>query len=174
MTIKHVLFASRELAESLAGNPYMAVISITDPGTPEAKLDPLFKHVLRLSFFDALPADEFLPAPIPGMFDHLMAAQISEFVAALHAAPFEISAMVHCEYGVSRSAAVALFVEAYCGAPLAAREFTYEANQWVIALLLQRHPDLSIDIPAAGAAKDRRRQSAATRDELAVLPLKSA
>jgi predicted protein tyrosine phosphatase len=174
MTIKHVLFASRELAESLAGNPYMAVISITDPGTPEANLDPLFKHVLRLSFFDALPADEFLPAPMPGMFDHLMAAQISEFVKALHAAPFEISTMVHCEYGVSRSAAVALFVEAFTGAPLAAREFTYEANQWVIDRLLQVHPDLSIDIPSPTAVHDRRHGSTAVRDESAPHALKSA
>ena len=174
MTIKHVLFASRELAESLAGNPYMAVISITDPGTQEANLDPLFKHVLRLSFFDALPADEFLPAPMPGMFDHLMAAQISDFVKALHAAPFEISTMVHCEYGVSRSAAVALFVEAFTGAPLAAREFTYEANQWVIDRLLQQHPDLSIDIPSAAVVHDRRHGPAAMRDALTPHTLKSA
>lgn len=66
MTITQVRYASRELAESLVGNPYMAVISITDPGTPEARLDSLFRHVLRLSFFDALPADEYLPAP-PGL-----------------------------------------------------------------------------------------------------------
>ena len=156
MSIKQVLFASRELAESLAGNPYMAVISITDPGTPEAKLDPLFHHVLRLSFFDAQPADEFLPAPMPGLFDHLMARQISEFVEQLQSAPFAISVMVHCEYGVSRSAAVALFVEAYSGAPLAAREFTYEANQWVIERMSQRHPELVIDIPPKTSAHDRR------------------
>ena len=174
MTIKRVLFASRELAESLAGNPYMAVISITDPGTPEANLDPLFKHILRLSFFDALPADEFLPAPMPGMFDHLMATQISEFVKALHAAPFEISTMVHCEYGVSRSAAVALFVEAFTGAPLAAREFTYEANQWVIDRLLQAHPELNIDIPSEDAARDRRQRSKLTQDALRPLARKSA
>lgn len=156
MSIKQVLFASRELAESLAGNPYMAVISITDPGTPEARLDPLFHHVLRLSFFDAQPADEFLPAPIPGLFDHQMAKQISHFVQELQDAPFEISVMVHCEFGVSRSAAVALFVEAYSGAPLAAREFTYEANQWVIDRLSQLHPELPIEIPPKAAAQDRR------------------
>lgn len=156
MSIKQVLFASRELAESLAGNPYMAVISITDPGTPDAKLDPLFHHVLRLSFFDAQPADEFLPAPIPGLFDHLMARQISLFAQELQSAPFEISVMVHCEFGVSRSAAVALFVEAFSGAPLAAREFTYEANPWVIERMSQLHPELQIDIPPKTSAHDRR------------------
>jgi predicted protein tyrosine phosphatase len=156
MTIKQVLFASRELAESLVGNPYMAIISITDPGTPDAKLDPLFKHVLRLSFYDAVPADEYLPAPLPGMFDYPIARQISHFVSELHAAPFEISMMVHCEYGVSRSAAVALFVEAYSGAPLTAREFTYEANQWVIDQLAKLHPELLIETPPMTLAHNRR------------------
>lgn len=162
MTINQVHFASRELAESLAGNPYMAVISITDPGTPDAKLDPLFQHVLRISFYDAVPADEFLPAPMPGLFDHLMARRISDFVKELHSAPFEISVMVHCEYGVSRSAAVALFVEAYSGAPLAAREFTYEANQWVIHRMSLLHPELNIDIPPEKAVPDRRARARAS------------
>ncbi len=151
-----MFFASRELAESLAGNPYMAVISITDPGTPDAKLDPLFHHVLRLSFFDAQPADEFLPSPIPGLFDHQMARKISLFVQDLQKAPFEISVMVHCEFGVSRSAAVALFVEAFSGAPLSAREFTYEANQWVIERMSQLHPELNIEIPQKTLAHNRR------------------
>lgn len=161
MTINHVFFASRELAESLTGNPYMAVISITDPGSPEARLDPLFHHVLRLSFFDAQPADDYLPAPLPGLFDHRLARRIGDFVGELHAAPFSISMMVHCEYGVSRSAAVALFVEAWTGAPLEAREFTYEANPWVVEQFSQIYPQLPIDIPLPGAAHDRRQQARA-------------
>ena len=112
MTIRQVNFVSREHAESLTGNPGMAVISITDPGTPDANLCAEFKDVLRLSFYDAQPADEYLPAPMPGMFDHLMARQIGNFVQELRSDPNDISVMVHCEYGVSRSAAVALFVEA--------------------------------------------------------------
>lgn len=155
MTINHVFFASRELAESLAGNPYMAVISITDPGTPEARLDPQFQHVLRLSFFDAIPADEYMPPP-PGLFDHHVAERINTFVSGLHSAPFEISVMVHCEYGISRSAAVALFVEALSGAPLNAREFTYEANPWVLDQLLLQHPELQVDVPLKNDAHDRR------------------
>jgi predicted protein tyrosine phosphatase len=155
MTINHVFYTSRQLAESLAGNPYMAVISITDPTTPEARLDPLFRHVLRLSFFDAVPADEFMPA-LPGLFDLAMARQIRDFVAEIQAAPFAMSVMVHCEYGVSRSAAVALFVEAYSGAPLEAREFTYEANTWVVDRLQTICPDLDIDIPPSTAASERR------------------
>ncbi|HLO61876.1 MAG TPA: hypothetical protein VK165_02815 [Azonexus sp.] len=155
MTVSKVQYTSRKLAEQLRGSPYMAVISITDPTTPEARLDPLFRHVLRLSFFDAVPADEYMPA-LPGLFDRHMAAQIRTFVEELHAAPFEISLMVHCEYGVSRSAAVALFAEALTGAPLDAREFTYEANQWVIDLLEASHPGLSIDVPTPLLSRERR------------------
>jgi len=155
MTINYVRYTSRKLAESLEGNPYMAVISITDPTTPEARLNPLFRHVLRLSFFDAVPADEFQP-PLPGLFSREMARQIDDFVGEIQAAPFEMSVMVHCEYGVSRSAAVALFVEAASGAPLEAREFTYEANPWVVDTLLAQHPGLNIDIPVPDAARDRR------------------
>lgn len=155
MTINQVRFTSRKLAESLAGNPYMAVISITDPTTPEARLDPLFRHVLRLSFFDAVPADEYQPS-LPGLFDRNMARRIVEFVEELHAAPFEMTVMVHCEYGVSRSAAVALFVEAFSGAPLAAREFTYEANPWVLDTLLALYPALSVDVPTPDGMHERR------------------
>ncbi len=156
MTVSRIQYTSRKLAEQLRGSPYMAVISITDPTTPEAKLDPLFRHVLRLSFFDAIPADEYMPA-LPGLFDHHMAAHICTFIEELHAAPFEISLMVHCEYGVSRSAAVALFAEALTGAPLEAREFTYEANQWVIDLLEAHHQGLSVDIPRPLLGRERRR-----------------
>lgn len=156
MTISKVQYTSRKLAEQLRGSPYMAVISITDPTTPEAKLDPLFRHVLRLSFFDAVPADDYLPAPLPGLFDHRMAGQICTFIDELHAAPFEMSLMVHCEYGVSRSAAVALFAEARTGAPLDAREFTYEANLWVIGQLQRCPPGIEIDIPSPLVSHDRR------------------
>ena len=38
MTIRNIAFTSRESAESLSGRPDMAVISITDPGTEQAKL----------------------------------------------------------------------------------------------------------------------------------------
>ena len=156
MTIRQVSYTSRLHAESLTGSPQVAVISITDPGSDEAALDPAFLDVLRLSFFDAVPADEYLPAPLPGLFDHCMARQIGDFVRELHAAPADVSLLVHCEYGVSRSAAVALFAAAHTGAPLAAREFAYDANHWVIELLSRLYPDLPVEIPAEKGASERR------------------
>jgi predicted protein tyrosine phosphatase len=155
MSIQHIFFTSRQLAESLAGDPGMAVISITDPGTPEARLDPLFRYILRLSFYDAVPADDYTPPP-HGSFDHQLARRIDAFVHELHTAPFEITLLVHCECGVSRSAAVALFIEAISGAPLDAREFTFEANPWVLDQLLLLHPELQIKVPQKSAAHERR------------------
>ncbi len=156
MTISTVEYTSRKQAEQLRGTPFVAVISITDPGTPEATLDPLFRHVLRLAFYDAVPADEYLPAPLPGLFDYHMAGQISAYLEELHSAPVDMSLIVHCEFGVSRSAAVALFASALTGAPLKAREFTYEANQWVLDQLLQRHPGLEVDVPSPLISRERR------------------
>ena len=156
MTIRQVSYTSRLHAESLVGSPQVAVISITDPGSGEASLDPGFLDVLRLSFFDAVPADEYLPAPLPGLFDHLMAHRIGEFASQLHAVSAEISVVVHCEYGVSRSAAVALFVSAYAKAPLAACEFAYDANLWVIHQLSRLYPDVHIDVPDEKSAGERR------------------
>ena len=133
-----------------------SVISITDPGTSAARLANGFADVLGLAFFDAVPADEYLPAPVPGLFDRAMARRIGDFVCHLHAANADISLVVHCEYGVSRSAAVALFAAAYAGAPLAAREYAFDANRWVVELLSRLYPDLSVEIPDAEGASERR------------------
>lgn len=157
MAIRQVSFASRQQAESIPGGPATAVISITDPGTPPAKLRGHFKDILRISFFDAVPADEFLPAPLPGLFDHRMARKITQFVEQLKKAPEELSIIVHCEYGVSRSAAVALFTSAYSGAPLNAREYAYDANQWVVDRLQLENPGIQIEIPDMDPTLERRK-----------------
>ena len=153
--IKRVYFASRQLAESLDGRSDIAIISITDPGSPDARLSDNFHSILRLQFFDAVPADEYLPAP-HGLFNRQMAREVSDFIQSLGAGEQPVGVLVHCEYGISRSAAVALFVEAWSGAPLEAREFACEANEWVIARLLDLHPDLEIETPPKPPIHDRR------------------
>ena len=155
--VVQVYFTSREIAEALAGRNDVAVISITDPGSADARLDPGFLKVLRLRFYDAVPADEFQPA-LPGLFDRQMAQQICAFVTELMASASPVSVLVHCEYGISRSAAVALFVADFCAAPLAAREYAYEANLWVIDLLGTVCPTLDIAVPLPGKIRERRTQ----------------
>src|SRR5574343_1562110 len=156
MTISQIRYTSRQQAEQLRGSPFAAVVSITDPGSPEAKLDPLFRHVIRLSFFDAIPAADYLPAPIPGLFDYRMAGEISSIIEKLHTTTVDHALIVHCEYGVSRSAAVALFAAALTGAPLAAHEFTYAANQWVLDQFQEHHPYLDIPLPPPDPLQERR------------------
>lgn len=156
MTIREISFISRERAEALPGSSGSAIISITDPGTAAAALAPTFRKVLRQSFFDAIPADDYIPMPFPGLFDQTMAQAICNFVDELHKDADPLHCIVHCEYGISRSAAVALFIEAYTGAPLNAREFANNANEWVASLLAEQRPPLLIEIPQLRANKERR------------------
>ncbi len=115
---------------------------------------PLFQHVLRLSFYDR-ESSPTSTCHCPGLFDH-HDAERTNLRQQTHSAPFEISVMVHCEYGISRSAAVALFIEALTNAPLNAREFAYEANPWVLEQLLLLHPELKVDVPMRNSTLDRR------------------
>jgi predicted protein tyrosine phosphatase len=112
MLLEHM---SREKAEAYVGTVSYAMISITDPDSPEAKLrfDPNRIATLRLAFHDFTEE--------PEEFEALMAEaedQPGEWVlpSAIHAqaivgfyrsvAPKIEKLIVHCEAGVSRSAAV--------------------------------------------------------------------
>lgn len=147
MAISEIFFVSREAAENLLFHPDAAVISVTDPGKRVAALAAWFRKVLRLSFYDAVPGDDFIPVPVPGCFDHRMARQIIDFIDELHAAPATLKLVVHCEQGISRSAAIALFSAAYSGAQLHNREGAHGANPWVLEQLCQLAPSIDIDIP---------------------------
>lgn len=147
MGIAEVGFVSRAAAESLLFAPDIAVISVTDPGKRVAALPVWFRQVLRLAFYDAVPGDEFIPVPLPGCFDRDMARLVVDFVDRLHAAPEPCRLIVHCEEGVSRSAAIALFAAARTGATLPGRERAWRANPWVIDQLVALAPGLDIEIP---------------------------
>jgi predicted protein tyrosine phosphatase len=147
MAIEEVFFVSRQAAEALMFYPDTAIISITDPGKRLAALPVWFRQVLRLSFYDAVPGDDFIPIPVPGCFDHLMAREIHAFVDALHRAPQNCRVVVHCEEGVSRSAAVALYVASTTGASLPDRARAHRANPWVLDTLAALVPGLDIEIP---------------------------
>lgn len=148
MAIEEVLFVSRRTAEALMFYPDTAIISITDPGKRLAALPVWFRQVLRMSFYDAVPGDDFIPIPVPGCFDHHMAREIHDFVDSLHRAPETCRIVVHCEEGVSRSAAVALFVAELTGADLPDRHRACRANPWVLDTLTALIPGLDIEIPA--------------------------
>ena len=147
MAVQEVFFVSRQAAEALMFYPDTAIISITDPGKRLAALPVWFRQVLRMSFYDAVPGDDFIPVPVPGCFDHWMAKEIHDFVDSLHRSPETCRIVVHCEEGVSRSAAVALFTAGITGAHLPDRARAYRANPWVLDTLSALVPGLDIDIP---------------------------
>jgi predicted protein tyrosine phosphatase len=149
MAIQAIDFVSRNTAESLHFTAEMAVISITDPGKRVAQLDAWFSKVLRQSFFDAIPGDEFIPVPIPGCFDHRMAQEILAFIDDLRLDSIAYHLIVHCEQGLSRSAAIALFTAAYTHCPLPRPERAHRANSWVLDQLVALVPRLEVDIPLA-------------------------
>lgn len=147
MSVSEIRFISREAAEGDLFYPDTAVISITDPGRRPARLAAQFSPVLRVSFFDAIPGDDFIPMAFAGCFDRKMARQIADFVDSLHTSTARYKVVVHCEQGISRSAAVALFIEAYTRAPLANRQRANRANSWVVTQLSMAVPGLEVEIP---------------------------
>jgi predicted protein tyrosine phosphatase len=148
MAVIEIDFVSREAAEANIFHPDTAVISITDPGMRPASLIARSSPVLRISFFDAIPGDDFIPMAFDGCFDHKHAKQIVDFVHELHMSPSSFKVIVHCEQGVSRSAAVALFIEAYTKTSLTNRWRAVQANVWVIEQLTQAVPGIDFGIPA--------------------------
>lgn len=104
-------FLSRTAAELFPANDDGVLVSITDPGTPPPVLGPAWRDILRLEFFDA---DDHIAAEVEreGMTvcqpEH--AERILGFLDRWHRAtdgPGQL--IVHCEQGISRSAAVARF-----------------------------------------------------------------
>jgi predicted protein tyrosine phosphatase len=147
VTINEVYFVSRRAAEALVFYPDTAVISITDPGKRLAALPVWFRHVLRLTFYDAVPGDDFIPIPVPGCFSTAMAKDIHAFIQGLHTSPHTYRLIVHCEEGVSRSAAVALFAAEVTNAQMPDRDRAYRANPWVVDVLSAQVPGMEIMIP---------------------------
>ena len=133
---RRVQFFSRQVIEGMPhGDPRTALISITDPGDP-ARLPEGWAAVLRLEFDDIVP-----PFPILirdgnqhrdlAPFDASMATQVLEFVGAV--LPDVNRIIVHCNAGISRSAAVARFLADYYGYRL--HDKAEWANRHVLSVL---------------------------------------
>lgn len=124
--LSYINFTNQNYAERLDPQDSMALISIRSPGF-EVLLRPGWKHLLILEFNDI---DRKMPPW--KLFDKDQAKQVIDFVESL---PDEVdSIMVHCEAGISRSAAVALFIKD-CYAPDLELKYSEFHNRHVRNLL---------------------------------------
>ncbi len=101
-----IFFCGRWEAEQLQPTEPWAAISITDPGSADARLQTKHrKAVLRLKFHDL---DRPWLGYEEGLFTPAMAKQVIAFVETW--TPKVDLLLCHCEAGISRSAATAAFV----------------------------------------------------------------
>lgn len=105
---------SQKLAETSDGNGKF-LISITDPEKPKPAFVYKWNDILRLEFEDLCPdecksigrGDLLINAQL---FSENDAVKILDFIAKVAKRDDNAEVVVHCKMGVSRSAAVALFL----------------------------------------------------------------
>ena len=117
--ITSIDFLCRHVFESRRPQPNEAAISIGDPDqeTP-AILAEYGGRALRAQFHDIEPGNcRKYGFDIHHCLSIELADQIAGFLRTIHASENKLDLIVHCEAGVSRSAAVALAAAAYakCG-----------------------------------------------------------
>lgn len=138
--IRSVDFMSRRKAESLPARTDLAAISITEPEVDPAVLSCDEHRILRLIFHDVDPGKE--TANCWTLFNPSQADQVVHFVRRLHADQQAFDLVIHCKAGISRSAALALFVAADTGCDFPRKPFAGLANKHVLSVLenLGRRP----------------------------------
>ena len=129
--LKSVDFWSRLRAEAFAFTARHAVISITDPGQEPARIAGT-ATLLRLSFFDLTEDIGHPDFPPEKLFVPQKAQALRRFIDDVQRARDIDTCIVHCEAGISRSAAVALALEAFTGAAFPTRAKASLANTLVV------------------------------------------
>ncbi|WP_150126633.1 hypothetical protein [Burkholderia cenocepacia] len=102
------------MAEAVAPPPNCGIISIKTPFAPDANLQAGWAETLRLAFFDE-DAPSGPEVESGTIFAREAANRILDFVDA-HPALDEL--VVHCDLGISRSAAVAILLGEYLHVPV--------------------------------------------------------
>lgn len=131
--IESVDFWPRVAAESFLFTPLHAVISITCPNQAPARIGGS-GDLLRLSFYDLTEDPEHPDFPPSTLFTEEQAQLLHSFLRRLHDARENYQLVVHCEAGVSRSAAVALVAEAYSRCAFPTRSKASAANARILEM----------------------------------------
>lgn len=143
--IRSVEYWPREKAEKYAFGPTQAVISITDPSRQSARISGA-GVLLRLAFNDVEELSAAGNQECDGLFQMFQARQIIAMVDRIQLAQEEYELIIHCEAGLSRSAAIALFVAAKTGCDMPNRKWACYANLYVLQVLCEL-AGLTVDIP---------------------------
>ena len=128
--IQKIKFVPRAVAEKIAYTSNQAIISIGDPVQEAPNWLGSPKSVLELNFLDVVPGDSFGEE---FGFQEEDAFKIIDYVRNLH--PDVTELIVHCQAGISRSAAIALYAQAATNAKLDRHEFADLANTFVVEML---------------------------------------
>lgn len=134
-----IRFTSREEAEATQSDLCSAVISITNPEAKLADIGPGWFDTLRLQFHDidlCKPISAHLRADILRKYQPIseeQAAEVVRFVARMVDAQV-VGFLIHCEAGISRSAAVAKWITDHYHLPSIAPVTQYH-NRHVYQLL---------------------------------------
>lgn len=123
------------LDEALEFKPQIPTIaiSILSPGRAQAVLHPEIDPVLRLYFEDTTGKEGTTSGP--GIFSTDHAREILDFIHHHRDKPTPYHLLVHCEAGISRSAAVAVFAASECSIPLTGQ--LAFLNPWVLSVLVK-------------------------------------
>lgn len=116
MVISTVEYLSAKEATAFTPALPTVAISIRSPERPEVSLSHDLVDVLRLQFHDVLPGDFSRPEAM--VFSKGHAQDIVKFISKHRRSDKQVHLLVHCESGISRSAAVAVFAASECDLPL--------------------------------------------------------
>lgn len=140
--VRQVFALSRAEAERLPRLSFVAVISITAPERPLARVEG-FDHLLRLSFADVDFLSPSLSRKAKEKVVYAFTPEQARLVNAfLDMLPDEVSAIViHCEGGYSRSCAIALALHQLRGYRVEMERLS-EANPFVVSVMMQTKSDI--------------------------------
>jgi predicted protein tyrosine phosphatase len=137
--ITSVDFWSRNQVNDYLFNDNDIVISITNPKQHSALISQA-ADVLHLQFQDMdLEMCELVTEMDTdtdfGIFTKEKAQAVMTFIELYHKAEKSYRVIVHCDAGIARSPAIALYVAAATKCEFSNQSYTARANEWVIKLL---------------------------------------
>ncbi len=142
MSIKSLEFLSVDEAQAFVPEVHTVAISILTPGRAPAQLHSDIEDVLRLYFHDGVAHGT--AARKVDLFSSEQAQSVIDFLRLHNAAHDPTHLLIHCEAGISRSAAVAVFAASECRVPLSG-QFAF-LNPWVLSTLVKTaYPEYAFD-----------------------------